>query len=184
MSPLLALLLSTKRERWRATGREERLRERNASCIMHPAFFLTSWPVWLKAKSTFELQLSFSLYPYSILQPEARISKKYWTTKSGSPEVELRSCPWLILFIHWTGALLSVLIMCKQRGARSKVNLRWQNLRLSTPIPRMTKKFRFCVHKEATRSHPRKGKYNWDRKLEGWKRVARRGRRHLYFAFF
>jgi hypothetical protein len=32
------------------------------------------------------------------LQPEAGISKNYCATNSGSPEVELRFCPWLIMF--------------------------------------------------------------------------------------
>jgi hypothetical protein len=30
--------------------------------------------------------------------PEAGISKNYYATNSGSPEVELRFFPWLILF--------------------------------------------------------------------------------------
>jgi hypothetical protein len=30
--------------------------------------------------------------------PEAEISKIYYATNSGSPEVELRFCPWSILF--------------------------------------------------------------------------------------
>ncbi len=29
--------------------------------------------------------------------------KNYWATNSGSPEVELRFCPWLILLKDWTG---------------------------------------------------------------------------------
>jgi hypothetical protein len=35
--------------------------------------------------------------------PEARISKNYSATNSGSPEVELRFCPWLIWFKYLTG---------------------------------------------------------------------------------
>ncbi len=30
--------------------------------------------------------------------PEAGVSKNYCATNSGSPEVELRFCPWIILF--------------------------------------------------------------------------------------
>jgi hypothetical protein len=29
---------------------------------------------------------------------EAGISKNYWATNLGSPQVELRLCPWLIVF--------------------------------------------------------------------------------------
>ncbi len=32
------------------------------------------------------------------LQPEAGIVKNYCATNSGSPEVDLRFCPWIILF--------------------------------------------------------------------------------------
>jgi hypothetical protein len=35
--------------------------------------------------------------------PEAGISKNYCATNSGLPEVELRFCPWIILFNFWTG---------------------------------------------------------------------------------
>ncbi len=66
------------------------------------------------------------------------ISKNNCKTYSGSPEVELKICPWLILFRYWTGrpdlsSFLSVPIMCMHIGARPKVSLlRRQDLRLNT----------------------------------------------------
>jgi hypothetical protein len=37
-----------------------------------------------------------------ILSGQAGLSKNYCATKSGSPEVELRSCPWLKLLKYGT----------------------------------------------------------------------------------
>jgi hypothetical protein len=40
-----------------------------------------------------------------VLSPEAGISKNYCATNSGSPEVELRFCLWIILFNYELGSL-------------------------------------------------------------------------------
>jgi hypothetical protein len=37
-------------------------------------------------------------FPIKFFIPEAGISKNHCATNSGSPEVELRFCPWIILF--------------------------------------------------------------------------------------
>ncbi len=87
---------------------------------------------WIKDDVTviFLLSVSFML-------SEAGISKNYCATDSGSPEVELRFCPWLILFKYWTGwpvlnfwSMLYVNFISMHRGARPKV--RWQDLKLNT----------------------------------------------------
>jgi membrane protease subunit (stomatin/prohibitin family) len=46
-----------------------------------------------------ECRICSSTSSYSDLA-EAGISKNYCATNSGSPEVELRFCPWLILFTN------------------------------------------------------------------------------------
>ncbi len=76
------------------------------------------------------------------LNPEAGISKNYCATKSSSPEVELWFYRWIILFKYWTGRpdLSSSLCPYYANGARPKVSLRWQDLRLYTVhVNRMSK---------------------------------------------
>ncbi len=58
--------------------------------------------------------------------PEAGISKNYCTTSSGSPEVVMRFCPWLILFKYQTGwldlAFLYVPIMCLRSASGDRTS--------------------------------------------------------------
>ncbi len=58
-------------------------------------------------------------------------------TNSGSPEVELRFCQWLILqyivqkvnWVAWPELFsMSLLYMCRYWGARPKVSLRWKEI--------------------------------------------------------
>jgi hypothetical protein len=50
------------------------------------------------AKTVYYSGLRIYIISREPVNPDARISKNYCATKSGSPEVELRFCPWLILF--------------------------------------------------------------------------------------
>jgi len=61
------------------------------------------------------LPLTYTPSPLS----EAGISKDYCATNSGSPEVELRFCPWRTL-----GYSLCPYCVYMHRGARPKVSLR------------------------------------------------------------
>ncbi len=79
------------------------------------------------------------------------ISKDYWAANSGSPEVELRFFPWLILFKYWTGwpdvspSLCPYYLYAYCRGARPKVSLRWHDLRLNTSTQNDKKfRLRYC----------------------------------------
>jgi len=54
---------------------------------------------------------------------------QYCATNSGPPEVELRFCPWIILFKYWTcrpdlGSSLCPYYVYMHRGGRPKVSLR------------------------------------------------------------
>jgi hypothetical protein len=74
--------------------------------------------------------------------------KKNWATNSGSPEVELRFCPWIMFILNWAAwpevFSMSLLCVCIFRGARPNVSLRWQDLRINTrtqKIPLLDKNY-------------------------------------------
>jgi hypothetical protein len=93
--------------------------------------------------------------PFLRTASEAGTSKTYCATSSGSPQVELRFCPWIILFIILNWAALpeafsmSLWCVCIFRGARPNFSLRWQDLRSNTrtqkwlKIPLLDKKLRW-----------------------------------------
>ncbi len=67
-------------------------------------------------------KLGLRILQYCICDVEAGISQNYCATNLGSRELELRFCPWALLYVR---------IMCMHKAARSKVRLRWQDLRFN-----------------------------------------------------
>jgi hypothetical protein len=97
-----------------------------------PLNFLTEWTDKYRV-----LRVSQDLYFWVT---EAGIIKNNCAINSGSSEVELRFCLWLILFKYWTGWLdqsSSFFPYYAYRGAWPKGILRWQDLRL-IHVQRMT----------------------------------------------
>ncbi len=72
-----------------------------------------------------------------VLYSEAGILKNYVATTLGLSEIELRFCPWLILYKYRTGwpglsSSFGPYYMYMHRGVRPRVSFRCQDLRLNT----------------------------------------------------
>ncbi len=132
---------------------------RHSSCIFllwnYEALFIDSWgtehcrysncqiyagccPNYAEFQAQHQTAIIRQLLSAKFFQDSLFRDCKSWllSRNSGSPEVELRFCPWLIcsnIVGSLTWAHVSVPIMCLHRGARPKVRLRWPDLRLNTP---------------------------------------------------
>jgi hypothetical protein len=90
-----------------------------------------------------------------LLKSIVAIFKNYWTTRSAWPEVELRFCPWHLLFKYWTGGsdlnfslcLLYVSLMLRVLGS---------DLRLGSDQNTLG-----CIHLLSTQNDKGSGLCSW-----------------------
>jgi hypothetical protein len=116
---------------------------------------------------------AFSPNPFLPEDPRSEAGKNFCALNSGSPEVELRFCPWIIVFKYfnlaaWPESSLCLYNVCMLRGVRPKVSLRsasGDRTSSSIHVHRMTKNsasvFNNCTKCTSTVLYSRKC-YNVD----------------------